>query len=729
MSKHTPLPIIVVGTGHHFQRNLVPVITKLEKNEIVELLSTVDILGYGEKGSANERRHIKRNHQPIHTQLMEYKKQKPLVILGHTNSLHAKDASDLLTHGFNVAIEKPYAHTQKAFEQVLKATKKSTCSFLEYYLTMKSAPLLHGFGHVQKGSFYHTESLFVPLPGLQRYAKTVLGFKNQIPKIIGKIVSVEVDVLEGEGETGTLDGRGVDTIDVKTGGGMILCMMIHALSPLVALEKNIGALAKAKDMKVQKARCAEYVEMAKKRFALPLERIAETYAEVTFQTSKKIPVVARVGKYVLDEENRRGIRIRGEKGEVYLDWNSCELRVNGEPVIGMQKDYYPVIRAAIAEVKKEPLFVFDPSTVLVHSQNIVFDIQKIASANTEDVCYPRHTEPADIFTSIHEDENQKVGEEMLRPEDNHNTWLGIMGTELPEFFPLLERVHTGCPGCASEDVESEFIKLGFIYKWCRDCFSLYVSPRPSEDAVNVFYRESRAMRFYGDTIFKGTLQARHQHQIIPLADWVKSSLPKRVKKNAKIFDFMPKFFSVWSEVLSSRSTSSVSVVDAVHLYKLPQNATVATLQKAKKQKYDFITAFDVLEHRSSPNDTIKMLSQLCEKDGLLFLTVNAGGFEYQVLSQDSHRLVPPNRLNLLTVESITHLLTKNNFELVNVTSSGKLDVDIVLKALADNQSRSVARFFSYLLQKRGPEVSDSLQSFLQEHNLSSFVRIVARKKK
>ena len=194
-------------------------------------------------------------------------------------------------------------------------------------------------------------------------------------------------------------------------------------------------------------------------------------------------------------------------------------------------------------------------------------------------------------------------------------------------------------------------------------------------------------------------------------------------------DFMPKFFSVWSEVLPPRSQSGIALVDPVHLYKLPQNAVMTSLKKAKKQKYDFITTFDVLEHRSNPSDTIKMLSQLCKEDGLIFLTVNAGGFEYQVLSQDSHRLVPPNRLNLLTIESISHLLTKHDFELIDVTSSGKLDVDIVLKALANNQSKSVARFFSYLLQKRGPEVSDSLQHFLQEHNLSSFVRIVARKKK
>lgn len=728
MSQKEPLPIVVVGTGHHFQRNLVPVLSALEHNGVAELLATVDILGYGEKGSTGGARHIKRNHQPLSSQLKPFKEMKPLVVLGHTNSLHGKDAFDLLSHGYSVAIEKPYTHTAKALDKVLLVAKKNRCALLEYYLTMKSVPLFHGFGSIDPKSFYYTESLLQPLPALQNYASSLGRFRGQIKKIVGEITHVEVEVLEGEGETGTLEGRGVDTIDSQTGGGMILCMMIHALAPLIALEEHIGTFSPKKNFKVRKARCREYVRMAQKRFALPVERIAETYAEVSFLTSKHIPVVARVGKYVFNEQNRRGIKITGKKDEIYIDWNSCTLFVNDEPVIEMKKDYYPVIRAAVAEVEKEPLFLFDSFKSLARAQRMVFMIRDSAYKDDRDVYYDRHADPADIFVQKESETGERVDEEALRPEDNHNTWLKILGDELPGFFPVKQREHSKCPGCGSDDVESEFLKLGFIYKWCGDCYSLYVSPRPREADVDAFYKDSHAMRFYADHIFKATFDARYQHQITPLAEWLRKTMPKRIQSHHRMLDFMPKFYSVWSEVLPHRLQENVSLVDPVHLYKMPASATTLTFPKARKQQYDFVTAFDVLEHRANPGDTIKALSGLCAKDGMLFLTLNAGGFEYQVLGQDSHRLVPPSRLNLLTVEALTLILEKHNFEIIDITSSGKLDVDIVLKALSQDRSKSVARFFSYLLQKRGPEVSEALQGFLQEHNLSSFVRVAARKR-
>src|SRR3989344_3018824 len=125
------VPVIIVGTGHHFHRNLTPAIARLKEEGAIRLLATVDILNRGERSHFEEVGHIKRNNKPIHEQLKEFKGEDPLVILGHTNSLHAKDAYDLLSHGFRVAVEKPYALNSESMHKLLKASKKNRCALLE----------------------------------------------------------------------------------------------------------------------------------------------------------------------------------------------------------------------------------------------------------------------------------------------------------------------------------------------------------------------------------------------------------------------------------------------------------------------------------------------------------------------------------------------------------------------------------------------------------------------
>ena len=718
-------PIIIVGTGHHFQRNLTSVISRLKNTGQIKLLATVDILNRGEAGYLNKTRHVKRNSKPIHTQLAEFKIDDPLVILGHTNSLHAKDAFDLLSHGFRVAVEKPYALNSKSLHKFLEVGGKNRYALLEYYLTMKSAPLLLGFGELDLKSFYLSEWLIKPLPALADYTHSVEGFSNKLTDIIGTIGRVEVEVLEGKGETGTLEGRGIDTIDTKFGGGMIQDMAINAIAPLLALKKTIGSFSRDNGFSVHTAYCREYLSMTKRRFALPAQRAGETYVEVAFKTNKKINILIRFGKYVFGDRNRRGILISGSKGEAYLDMNDCRLYINGRPVLGIDKSYYPVIRAAIAETSNESLFNFNAAKVAVEAQDLVFDIQKLASRNKEKTYYNSGASPEQICSK----ENlHKLSEKDIRPGDSYNRWLQLLGKDLHYFFPVGNRRETVCPGCLSSEVDSEFVKLGFVYKWCKNCFSLYASPRPSERDIDEFYRASKAMKFYGERVFRPALESRYEHQIIPLSNWVKEITAKYAPKAKNILDFMPKFYSSWAEI-PKRAQRKISLLDPVHLFKNPPASKSISLGEAIQKKYDVITAFDVLDHRSDPEKTIKDFSEMCVKNGLLLLTLNSGsGFEYQVLGRDAHRLVPPTKLNLLTTETIEQILQKNNFKIIHFSTPGKLDVDIVLKTLQDDHFVHVPRFISYILKERGPSVRESLQQFLQLNNLSSFLRVAARKK-
>jgi hypothetical protein len=237
------------------------------------------------------------------------------------------------------------------------------------------------------------------------------------------------------------------------------------------------------------------------------------------------------------------------------------------------------------------------------------------------------------------------------------------------------------------------------------------------------------MKFYSDAIFIPALSTRYEHQIKPLQDWVKDTLSEHASfSRIRVLDFMPKFFSIWAEEIGP-IRKEIWLADPVHIFKKDSSFKIVPFSKIRNEKYHIITAFDVLDHQAEPEKTIKVFSNLCESGGLLLLSLNVGsGFEYQMLGHDSHRLTPPTRLNLLTVEMIESLLKMHDFELIDVSTPGSLDVDIVLKALADSKPRLQSRFISYLLNKRGADTWESFQEFLRNNNLSSYLRIAAKKK-
>ncbi len=76
---------------------------------------------------------------------------------------------------------------------------------------------------------------------------------------------------------------------------------------------------------------------------------------------------------------------------------------------------------------------------------------------------------------------------------------------------------------------------------------------------------------------------------------------------------------------------------------------------------------------------------------------------------------------------MTILFEKNGFEIVELSTPGQLDVELVKNSLKNDKNINLSRFMSYLIEKRDEYVHRSFQEFLQRNNLSSHVRIAARK--
>ena len=371
--------IIIVGTGDYYRNILSLSLLKLQKEGRVQILATVS---RSEKGKIKGIPHLLRAPgTPLHHVLAELKKYQPLVLLGHSNELHTSDASDLVYAGFRVLVEKPYCTSAAQLRAMRTLIRRypNRVVLVEYYLMMKTLPLLLLGGKIRKNSFY-TKKVGV----LKYYPSFKLNARAHVLNdLIGVPRQIYVDLLEGEGAIGTLKHRGIALTDIKKGGGMIQDLGIHALVPLFALEDYIGTIDPTfRKAIVRSARCLQYLREMKKKFNLPETRIAETYAELEFKTSIGIPVFAALGKYLPKNANQRRIIIIGSEGRLYLDLSSCTLylsqRENPETAMltcpkKSATKYYPVLRAALEMLAGNTPFTFDSTKVILNTQQFILN--------------------------------------------------------------------------------------------------------------------------------------------------------------------------------------------------------------------------------------------------------------------------------------------------------------------------------------------------------------------
>ena len=140
-----------------------------------------------------------------------------------------------------------------------------------------------------------------------------------------------------------------------------------------------------------------------------------------------------------------------------------------------------------------------------------------------------------------------------------------------------------------------------------------------------------------------------------------------------------------------------------------------------------MTAFEVLEHTFDPSAFVAACARLVRPGGVLLLTtLTIDGFDLQTLWSRSRQISPPQHLNFLSVEGIGRVLTRAGLEVHDLSTPGRLDVDIVRNAATDQPGLEIGRFASTLLRASEP-TREAFQNFLRANGLSSHLRCIARK--
>ena len=297
-------------------------------------------------------------------------------------------------------------------------------------------------------------------------------------------------------------------------------------------------------------------------------------------------------------------------------------------------------------------------------------------------------------------------------------------------------VDVPCPACRCNQRKKAFKKYGLDYMECTNCKTLYVSPRPTAEQIQKYFIESKAIKFWYSTIIKQTLKNRMMHQSKPRAMWI-ANLTEEYFQSPQVF-----------ASINPISQGFIEEIDHLNLFKtkilINPNIEIpksfAEREDFKIINYDFykesneinanvVSALGNIDRVFDPENFLKAARSLLCDDGLLFLTASTiSGFDLQVLWNNSKSIFPPDHINLLSIEGLTSLIEKSGFEIIELSTPGQLDVELVKNAMQKNKKIKVNRFISYMLNKREESAHYSFQKFLQQFKLSSHVRIAARKK-
>jgi len=325
----------------------------------------------------------------------------------------------------------------------------------------------------------------------------------------------------------------------------------------------------------------------------------------------------------------------------------------------------------------------------------------------------------------------------IKPQALLNEYRRLLAKDVQEHFLDPQRLTAyACPGCRSKDRKPAFKKFGMEYVECGVCGAIYVTPRPSEEDLIQFYRNSETSKFWREQIFPNTSATRREKIFRPQARWV-LEVVDRYCPNIQLGIVLGYHSSQLIEELVQQEGSLFQVIvttptaDIEFADKNFSNVTVKPTPIGGLSSLgfaDIFLAFDILDRCADPDALFSAISETLTPGGLLLANTTLGsGFDLQVLWDRSESIFPPDRLNLLTVEGMTALFERHGFEAIEFSTPGRFDVEIVQRTINEDTDSDWPRFIQYLVKNRDQEALNAFQEYLQAYRLSSFARLVLRK--
>ena len=325
----------------------------------------------------------------------------------------------------------------------------------------------------------------------------------------------------------------------------------------------------------------------------------------------------------------------------------------------------------------------------------------------------------------------------IRPADLFNQYLELCREDAARFFADTSQfMQVPCPACGAERSEFGLEKSGFRYDVCADCGSLYANPRPRPAAIADYYQNSAAVAFWSTHFFRQTAEARRVRMFRPRAHLVAEWADRLgLSAEARFADIGAGYGIFLEEVAALGRFATVTGVEpAPNLAAICRDKGFAIIEAPAEAippgaiDAGFATCFEVLEHVHDPLGFLTGVARALAPGAVLMATtLTVTGFDIQVLWQHSKSVQPPQHINLMSVDGLARLAERAGLSVLDLSTPGELDVDIVRNMLNESPDLPVDRFVRALALNASDAARRDFQALLKTHRLSSHLRMILRK--
>jgi 2-polyprenyl-3-methyl-5-hydroxy-6-metoxy-1,4-benzoquinol methylase len=298
-----------------------------------------------------------------------------------------------------------------------------------------------------------------------------------------------------------------------------------------------------------------------------------------------------------------------------------------------------------------------------------------------------------------------------------------------------EFVRIACPGCGREESVYLFEKMGQTYDRCTACETVFINPRPTPELLQEYYTNSTYYTYWSSVIFPRSEAVRREKIFKPRAERLVSIIDHYGLQVKRFLEVGAGFGTFCEEIGKlGRFDSILAIEPTPGLADSCRKRGIEVIQKPiefvdlKNHQVDVVASFEVIEHLFSPAGFIRQCERLLPSAGLLILTCpNIKGFDILMLQEVSDS-VDPEHLNYFHPESLSKLVERHGFRVLESQTPGRLDAELVRKkALSGEYDLCAHPFLKRVLLDDWEKSGIAFQEFLAGNGYSSHMWIVAQK--
>ena len=330
---------------------------------------------------------------------------------------------------------------------------------------------------------------------------------------------------------------------------------------------------------------------------------------------------------------------------------------------------------------------------------------------------------------------QEISEFEIKPREAVAEWRSLVEAEITRRWASRTGwVRVDCSACGSDRSRPAFERCGFAYAECEECGTLYAPLRPAEKDLRSWYRDSAPARYWRERLLPASELARSEKIVSPRANWLLDGIAEYVPSARRLIDLSSAGRALL-DVVSASAPDLVELVAAGATADLDGASTArvqvrptATTDLKTLGLADVVVAVDVLDRAADLRKLVGALEGIIAPGGVVFATAPvASGFELQALWERSPTVLPPDKLNLPTVNGLLRLFAAPVWEVLELSTPGMFDVEMVRQAMVADPGAGWHRVLRALIEREDAAGRSAFVEFLQSRRLTSFARVVARK--